>query len=103
MTDTLTLDQELAELDEEEVEVRDGLVFRAPTEVLPQTARTAELKRRKVEQLKKKKEEMETLRRQKEQEEAHRRLKEQEAKKIKATTRIKEKRRRTEKTRGRRT
>jgi len=91
MAETLTLDQELAELDEEEVEVRDGLTFRAPIEVLPQTKRTAELKRRKVEQLKKKKEEMETLRRQKEQEEAHRRLKEQEAKKLKQQQELKKK------------
>eukprot|EP00397_Hematodinium_sp_SG-2012_P040096 GEMP01043881.1.p1 GENE.GEMP01043881.1~~GEMP01043881.1.p1 ORF type:complete len:392 (+),score=136.20 GEMP01043881.1:71-1246(+) len=91
MTDALTLDQELAELDEEEVEVRGGLTFRAPTEVLPQTARTAELKRRKVEMLRKKKEEMEALRRHKEQEEAQRRLKEQEAKKLKQQQELKKK------------
>jgi len=87
----LTLDEELAELDEEEVEVRGGLTFRAPMEVLPQTERTAELKRRKIEMLKKRKEEMEARLRHKEEEEAQRRLKEKEAEKLKQQLELKKK------------
>jgi len=79
----LSVDAELAAYDEEEIEVRGGLTFRAPVEALPQTKRTEERQKAKIEMLRKRKEDAEAQRRAKEQEEAQRRLKEQEAKKLK--------------------
>lgn len=75
-------EEELMKLGEEE-EVRGNLTFKPAIDVLPDTERTAELKRRKLELLRKRREEQEMERRRKEQEEAQRRLKEQEMKKLK--------------------
>ena len=75
----------------EEDEIRGNLTFKPAIEILPQTLRTAELKRKKLELLKRKKQEQEDERRRKEQEEAQRRLKEQEAKKLKMQQELKKK------------
>lgn len=83
-------EEELLKLGEAE-EVRGNLTFKSAVEVLPNTERTAELKRRKMELLRRRREEQENERRRKEQEEAQRRLKEQEAKKLKQQQELKKK------------
>ena len=66
---------------QEEDEVRGQLTFKPPVSVLPNTKRTEELQKRKIEDLKRKKEMAENLRKEKEKEEAMRRQREQQAKK----------------------
>lgn len=63
---------ELATFGEED-ELRGNLTFKPTREVLPNTIRTQDLKRKKLELLRKKKEEEENSRKKKEQEEAQRR------------------------------
>mmetsp|Transcript_35981 Transcript_35981/g.66116 ORF Transcript_35981/g.66116 Transcript_35981/m.66116 type:complete len:395 (+) Transcript_35981:24-1208(+) len=72
---------DLAGYDEEEDEIRGTLRFKPPVAVLPNTRRTEELQKRKIEDLKRKKEMAENLRKEKEKEEALRRQREQQAKK----------------------
>ncbi|CAJ1351054.1 unnamed protein product [Effrenium voratum] len=75
--------QEDAVFDEEENEVRGTLVFRPPVEILPETRRTEEMRKRKIELLKKRKEDAENLRKEKEKQEAQRRQQELQVKKEK--------------------
>ncbi|CAD7955191.1 unnamed protein product [Amoebophrya sp. A25] len=82
----------------EENETRGNLSFKPATNALPNTERTADLKRQKIALVRRKRQEVEDERKRKEQEEAQKRIKEQEAKKLKAE----QERRRKEEERRRR-
>ncbi|CAD7968473.1 unnamed protein product [Amoebophrya sp. A120] len=64
--------------------VKGNLVFKPATSALPNTQRSADLKQKKIDLIKRRRQEAEDEKKRKEQEEAQRRLKEQEAKKLKA-------------------
>mmetsp|Transcript_9164 Transcript_9164/g.20230 ORF Transcript_9164/g.20230 Transcript_9164/m.20230 type:complete len:394 (+) Transcript_9164:52-1233(+) len=73
--------EDLSHYEEEEMEVRGGLTFRPPVEVLPKTKRTEEVQKRKILDLKRKKEAAEKALKEKEKEQAMLRQREQQAKK----------------------
>jgi len=76
-------DVDLDEALEEEPEIRGNLTFKPPVEVLPNTKRTEELKKKKNELLRQKKEEIEKQRKKKENEQANKLRADREAKRNK--------------------
>mmetsp|Transcript_4583 Transcript_4583/g.11201 ORF Transcript_4583/g.11201 Transcript_4583/m.11201 type:complete len:284 (+) Transcript_4583:738-1589(+) len=96
MIASMTEDQ-LLQFGEEEI-VKGNLTFKPAISALPNTQRSADLKQRKIELIRRRRQEAEDERKRKEQEEAQKRLKEQEAKKLKAE----QERRRKEEERRRR-
>ncbi|CAE8590285.1 unnamed protein product, partial [Polarella glacialis] len=83
-TPTGVTNEDMAGMDEEEMEVRGNLTFKPPIEILPKTKRTEEMQKRKIEDLRKKKEAAENLRKEKENAEKILRQKDLQAKKQKA-------------------